>query len=228
MYFLPSLTSSIYRSSRIRYLNTKYSQPCMSMAFKISLTFGGTSCSSEAPNIGSSLHTEAGLSALTGISKCSRKNKLSDAHNLLTLLICSVCKNLMRRYSSSDERWISHRLCYQHEIVQNQVQDREMKVQLVQISRTVTPYLRAIPCRVSVADTICFTKLSVRVMCLAVLPYFFRVLPVSRMHLRSSISLAPFRSIVVGLQSDDVRQRIEHTITSRRLSQRSRGFRVIP
>lgn len=64
--------------------------------------------------------------------------------------------------------------------------------------RTVTPYLSAIPWRVSVGHTVCFTKLSVRVMCLAVLPYFFRALPVSRMHRRSSISLAPFRSIKVS------------------------------
>jgi len=64
------------------------------------------------------------------------------------------------------------------------------------MDRTVTPYLSAIPWRVSVGHTVCFVKLSVRVMCLAVLPYFFRVLPASRMHLRSSISLAPFRSIV--------------------------------
>lgn len=64
------------------------------------------------------------------------------------------------------------------------------------MGRTVTPYLSAIPWRVSVGHTVCFTKLSVRVMCLAVLPYFFRALPVSRMHRRSSISLAPFRSIV--------------------------------
>lgn len=63
---------------------------------------------------------------------------------------------------------------------------------------TVTPYFRAIPWRVSVLHTTCFTRLSVRVMRLAVLPYFFNAFPVSRMHLRSSISLAPFRSIVTG------------------------------
>jgi len=57
----------------------------------IILTFGGILYSSETTD--SSLQTEAGLSALTGISKCSRRNKLSEAHNLLILLICSVCKN---------------------------------------------------------------------------------------------------------------------------------------
>lgn len=71
-----------------------------------------------------------------------------------------------------------------------------MRGRYARTGRTVTPYLSAIPWRVSVGDTVCFTRLSVRVMCLAVLPYFFRVLPVSRMHRRSSISLAPFLSII--------------------------------
>ena len=36
------------------------------------------------------LDVDKGLSALTGISKCSLKNKLSEAQSLFTLRICSV------------------------------------------------------------------------------------------------------------------------------------------
>lgn len=38
------------------------------------------------------LELDRGLSVLTGINKCSRKNKLSEAQSLLALLICSVYK----------------------------------------------------------------------------------------------------------------------------------------
>jgi len=76
---------------------------------------------------------------------------------------------------------------------------------------TVTPYFRAIPWRVSVEHIVCFTKFSVRVMCLDVLPYFFNVFPLFRMHLRSSISLAPFRSIV--RLNNNTHERIRYSTT---------------
>lgn len=65
--------------------------------------------------------------------------------------------------------------------------------------RTVTPYLRAIPWSVSVFETMCFIKCSLRVMCLAVLPYFLSFLLESLMDLRSSISPPPLRSMFMNV-----------------------------
>lgn len=147
---------------------------------------------------------------LTGISRYSRKNKLSDAHNLLTLRICSVYKKngerLIQYQIAGTSAWWNKRFEW--------AKRKEIRVQRMRL--TVTPYLRAIPWRVSVAHTVCFTKLSVLVMCLAVLPYFFRAFPVSRIYRRSSISLPPFRSILYRpLSGGDIRKKTE-CITIRR------------
>lgn len=41
---------------------------------------------------------DKGLSVLTGMSRYSLKNKLSEAQSLFALLICSVCKKKNTRY----------------------------------------------------------------------------------------------------------------------------------